>query len=107
MLDVAVAYNRFKFLGEEFLTWLWFVIDQDPAPGTAAPAAVGCPIAVEALRDFLQAALSANGQPSSHRICLAHGIDAEKTETPGALRSGLSRPLPSTVTGPRLLKLAI
>jgi hypothetical protein len=31
MLDVAVAYNRFKFLGEEFLTWLWFVIDQDPA----------------------------------------------------------------------------
>ncbi len=30
MLDVAVAYNRFKFLGEEFLTWLWFVIDQDP-----------------------------------------------------------------------------
>ena len=27
MLDVAVAYNRFKFLGEEFLTWLWFQID--------------------------------------------------------------------------------
>jgi hypothetical protein len=31
MLDVAVAYNRFKFLGDEFLTWLWFVIKQDPA----------------------------------------------------------------------------
>ena len=31
MLDVAVAYNRFKFLGDEFLTWLWFVIDQDQA----------------------------------------------------------------------------
>ena len=31
MLDVAVAYNRYKFLGEEFLTWLWFVIDQNPA----------------------------------------------------------------------------
>ena len=30
MLDVAVAYNRFAFLGEEFLTWLWFIIDQDP-----------------------------------------------------------------------------
>jgi len=30
MLDVAVAYNRFKFLGEEFLTWLWFVIEKDP-----------------------------------------------------------------------------
>ena len=30
MLDAAVAYNRYKFLGDEFLTWLWFVIDQDP-----------------------------------------------------------------------------
>ncbi len=30
MLDVAVAYNRYKFLGDEFLTWLWFVIEQDP-----------------------------------------------------------------------------
>ena len=30
MMDVAVAYNRFKFLGEEFLTWLWFVIEKDP-----------------------------------------------------------------------------
>ena len=27
MLDVAVAYNRFKFIGNEFLTWLWFTID--------------------------------------------------------------------------------
>jgi hypothetical protein len=31
MLDVAVAYNRFKFLGDEFLTWLWYVIEQEPA----------------------------------------------------------------------------
>lgn len=30
MLDVAVAYNRFKFLGDEFLTWLWFIIANDP-----------------------------------------------------------------------------
>lgn len=29
MLDIAVAYNRFKFLGFEFLTWLWFLIDTD------------------------------------------------------------------------------
>ena len=27
MLDVAVAYSRYKFIGEEFLTWLWFLID--------------------------------------------------------------------------------
>ena len=31
MLDVAYAYNRFKFLGDEFLTWLWFMTDKDPA----------------------------------------------------------------------------
>jgi len=31
MLDIAVAYNRFKFLGDEFLTWLWFVIENEPA----------------------------------------------------------------------------
>jgi hypothetical protein len=29
MLDIAVAYNRYKFIGNEFLTWLWFVIDTD------------------------------------------------------------------------------
>ena len=29
MLDVAVAYNRYKFLGDEFLTWLWFIIEND------------------------------------------------------------------------------
>jgi hypothetical protein len=31
MLDVAVAYNRYKFLGEEFLTWLWYIIDKKQA----------------------------------------------------------------------------
>lgn len=29
MLDIAVAYNKYKFLGNEFLTWLWFVIDSE------------------------------------------------------------------------------
>lgn len=29
MLDVAVAYNRYQFMGEEFLTWLWFVIEKN------------------------------------------------------------------------------
>ena len=29
MLDVAVAYNRYKFIGEEFLTWLWYVIEKE------------------------------------------------------------------------------
>ncbi len=29
MLDVSVAYDRYKFLGHEFLTWLWFIMDVD------------------------------------------------------------------------------
>lgn len=24
MLDISVSYNRYKFIGYEFLTWLWF-----------------------------------------------------------------------------------
>ncbi len=31
MLDVSVAYNRYQFLGNEFLTWLWFTIDTAPS----------------------------------------------------------------------------
>lgn len=27
MLDIAVAYNQYKFIGHEFLTWLWYAID--------------------------------------------------------------------------------
>ena len=27
MLDFAIAYNRYKFIGEEFLTWFWFLIE--------------------------------------------------------------------------------
>jgi hypothetical protein len=30
MLDLAVAYTRYRFLGDEFLTWLWFLIETDP-----------------------------------------------------------------------------
>ncbi|MFC1816658.1 hypothetical protein ACFL0M_12160 [Thermodesulfobacteriota bacterium] len=30
MLDVAVSYNRYKFIGFEFLTWLWFMMENHP-----------------------------------------------------------------------------
>ncbi len=30
MLDVSVSYNRYKFIGHEFLTWLWFTIEKRP-----------------------------------------------------------------------------
>ena len=29
MLDISTAYNRYQFLGHEFLTWLWFIIEED------------------------------------------------------------------------------
>ena len=28
MLDISVAYNRFSYLGPEFLTWLWWMIEK-------------------------------------------------------------------------------
>ncbi len=30
MLDISASYNRFSFLGYEFLTWLWFMIEEEP-----------------------------------------------------------------------------
>jgi hypothetical protein len=30
MIDIAVAYNRYAFLGHEFLTWLWYLVERDP-----------------------------------------------------------------------------
>jgi hypothetical protein len=29
MIDLTVAYNRYRFLGDEFLTWIWHVIETD------------------------------------------------------------------------------
>jgi hypothetical protein len=31
MLDVSVSYERYRFLGPEFLTWLWCVCEDDRA----------------------------------------------------------------------------
>ncbi len=27
MLDISTAYHRYRFLGDEFLTWLWFMLE--------------------------------------------------------------------------------
>ncbi|GAB6096306.1 hypothetical protein JCM14469_25590 [Desulfatiferula olefinivorans] len=52
MLDIAVSYNRYKFLGHEFLTWLWHVIDRDQGAftdtsGTAFSLVIGNRIVCE------------------------------------------------------------
>jgi hypothetical protein len=45
--------------------------------------------------------------PSRNTYALSLLFHAERTFVPGAVMSGLIRLLPSIVTGPRLLKLAI
>jgi hypothetical protein len=30
VLDISIAYSRYKFLGFEFLTWLWFTLEKYP-----------------------------------------------------------------------------
>jgi hypothetical protein len=29
MLDIATAYNKYKFLGNDYLTWIWFLIEKN------------------------------------------------------------------------------
>lgn len=29
MLDISIAYNRYRFLGNEYLTWLWFTLENE------------------------------------------------------------------------------
>ena len=29
MIDIATAYNKYKFLGNDYLTWIWFLIETD------------------------------------------------------------------------------
>lgn len=29
MLDIAVAYNKYKFVGYEFLTWIWYLTENN------------------------------------------------------------------------------
>ena len=30
LLDIATAYNKFQFLGYEFLLWLWYTSEKEP-----------------------------------------------------------------------------
>jgi len=45
--------------------------------------------------------------PSANVYALSEALDAERVLVPGAVMSGFIRPLPSIVTGPRLLKEAM
>ncbi len=45
MLDLSVAYHRYRFVGHEFLTWLWFVFENDPKQ-IALEAYPGCSVKI-------------------------------------------------------------
>jgi len=56
MLDIAVLYNKYKFLGQEFLTWLWYSLENEPkslldAEGVPVLMAVGNRIVLEVIRE--------------------------------------------------------
>ncbi|MBN2468681.1 MAG: hypothetical protein JXD19_11080 [Deltaproteobacteria bacterium] len=63
MLDVSVSYNRYKFLGFEFLTWLWFLIDNDQetikktVPGEASLAIGNRIVLVNTRKDAVETVL--------------------------------------------------
>ncbi len=81
MLDVAVAYNRYKFLGNEFLTWLWFIIEADAAvlettDATITSLSVGNRIVLE------------NNSNDANEIITIKGDDAGLEEGLLALRKG-------------------
>ncbi|MDD9302473.1 MAG: hypothetical protein HUK40_09060 [Desulfobacter sp.] len=45
MLDIATAYNKYSFLGNEFLTWVWYLIETDQ--NISALAGIQEPISLE------------------------------------------------------------
>ncbi len=44
MLDISIAYNRYKYIGHEFLTWLWYSIENDPQ---SIEDATGQPVSID------------------------------------------------------------
>ncbi len=65
MLDIAVAYNRYKFLGHEFLTWMWHRIDndirEDGADSEIMTLSIGSRIVIENCRHNREEVLTIRG----------------------------------------------
>lgn len=66
MLDVAVSYNRYQFLGHEFLTWLWFAMEKQPetlkqADAELASLEVGNRIVLENHRHHTEESITIKG----------------------------------------------
>ncbi|MCD6353666.1 MAG: hypothetical protein J7M06_05595 [Proteobacteria bacterium] len=79
MLDISVSYNRYKFLGHEFLTWLWFIIDNNQTKiKESAPISmkIGNRIVLE------------NGRRDAVETIIIKGDDADLEEGILALKKG-------------------
>lgn len=84
MLDIAVAYNKYKYLGNEFLTWLWYAIESDlplsplaGIPDQTVALAVGNTIVLE----------NSQGDKATEKITIK-GDDAGLEEGTTALKKG-------------------
>jgi hypothetical protein len=94
MLDVAVSYNRYKFLGCEFLTWLWFSMEKQPQslretdPGLVS-LKVGNRIVLENHRNHCEESITIQGdQAGLEEGTLALGKGAVVTEINLIYKSG-------------------
>ena len=83
MLDIATAYNKYQYLGNDFLTWIWFMIETDqPLPEI--------PVAGEAIRLEVGNSLvleNSLGDKSKERVTIK-GDQAGLEEGATALKKG-------------------
>jgi hypothetical protein len=80
MLDISISYNRFKFLGFEFLTWLWFSIDQPESHSNSLREldglSVGNRILIENRRNNNLESITIKGQDTGIQTGLEEGMPA-------------------------------
>ncbi|MBW2107040.1 MAG: hypothetical protein JRI36_00020 [Deltaproteobacteria bacterium] len=94
MLDVSVSYNRYKFLGHEFLTWLWYIIETEqrgirPGPGGVSTLSLGNRVMLENRKDGTAETITITGDEAGlEEGMLALNKGALVTELNLLFRSG-------------------
>ncbi|MCG8566319.1 MAG: hypothetical protein MI747_14675 [Desulfobacterales bacterium] len=83
MLDIATAYNKYQYLGNDFLTWIWFMIETDQ-PLPEIPSA-GLPVRLEIGNSLVLE--NSLGDKSKERITIK-GDQAGLEEGATALKKG-------------------
>lgn len=91
MHDISISYNKYKFLGNEFLTWLWYLIENDiniksMAEDELAKAEIECNAIVFEIGNCI-ALENSLGDESVEKISIK-GDDAGLEEGKTALKKG-------------------